>query len=137
MKPFTALLRALLVAAFALPGAAPAAPASPVGVWKNTRDTVRIRIAPCGGGLCGTVVSASPEAKADAARGGTAKLVGSQLFRGFRRGDDGKWHGTVHIPDLDRDVEGTLEFSDPATLAATGCLFAGIGCQTRHWTRVR
>ena len=117
---------------------AQAAPQSPVGTWRNTNDTVRIRIAACGGGgLCGTVVSANAKAKADSARGGTAKLVGTRLFRGFRSDGAGKWRGTVHIPDLDRDVEGTLEFSDATTLAATGCLFAGMGCQTRHWKRVR
>ena len=39
------------------------------GIWRNAGDTVRIKVARCGPGLCGTVVQASAKAKADAAAG--------------------------------------------------------------------
>ena len=62
------------------------------GIWRNAGDTVRIKVARCGPGLCGTVVQASAKAKADAAAGGTDRLVGTQLFHDFRREDDGLWY---------------------------------------------
>ena len=113
-----------------------AAPASPVGVWRNGSGSVRIKVAACGRGLCGTVVQASAKAKADAARGGTDRLVGTQLFRDFRRGDDGLWHGQVFVPDIARSFDGTLELRG-STLVGTGCLFGSLGCRSQSWTRVK
>ena len=140
---------ALLLAALALPAAAsPQSSASrsastaqrasgPEGVWRNGKDSVRIRVARCGRGLCGRVVQASAAAQADAARGGTARLVGTDLFRGLVREPDGLWYGQVFVPDLGRAVEGTLEQTGRDTLVAEGCLLAGFGCRAQTWTRVR
>lgn len=127
----------LLLALTAAPAAAAPKPAGPEGVWRNKRDTVRIRVARCGPGLCGRVVQASPEAEQKAAAGGADRLVGTDLFEGLERGDDGLWHGQVYVPDLGRAVDGTLEQVDRSTLVAQGCLFAGFGCKTQTWTRVR
>lgn len=129
-------MRSLLLSLTLLAAPALAAPASPTGVWRNAADSVRIRVAPCGDGLCGTVVQASEQAQADAAAGGTERLIGTQLFRDLRRGDDGVWAGQVYVPDLARAFDGTLEQTGPATLVATGCLFAGFGCRSQTWTRV-
>lgn len=118
---------------------APAAAADPLaGVWRNARDSVRIRVAPCRGtrGMCGTVVSANEKARADAAAGGTDRLVGTTLFRGFERGDDDSWAGSVFVPDIGSEVDGTLRLEGRDTLVAEGCLFAGFGCREQRWTRV-
>lgn len=108
------------------------------GTWRNAGDSVRIRVAPCRGepGMCGTVVSASDKAKDDAAAGGTERLVGTPLFRGFERDGDGTWAGTVFVPDIGREVDGTLQLDGRNTLVAQGCLFAGFGCKEQRWTRV-
>jgi uncharacterized protein (DUF2147 family) len=108
------------------------------GTWRNASDSVRIRVAPCRGepGMCGTVVSASDKAKDDAAAGGTERLVGTPLFRGFERDGDGTWAGTVFVPDIGREVDGTLQLDGRNTLVAQGCLFAGFGCKEQRWTRV-
>ncbi|MEG8037841.1 DUF2147 domain-containing protein [Sphingomonas sp. LR60] len=108
------------------------------GTWRNAGDSVRIRVAPCRGepGMCGTVVSASDKAKDDAAAGGTDRLVGTPLFRGFERDGDGTWAGTVFVPDIGREVDGTLQLDGRNTLVAQGCLFAGFGCKEQRWTRV-
>lgn len=107
------------------------------GTWRNDADSVRIRIAPCGRGLCGRVVAASEKAKADAARGGTDRLIGTELFHDFQREEDGLWYGQVYVPDIDRTFDGTLELVDRDTIVGTGCLFAGFGCKTQSWKRVR
>lgn len=108
------------------------------GTWRNASDSVRIRVAPCRGepGMCGTVVSASDKAKDDAAAGGTERLVGTSLFRGFEQDGDGTWAGTVFVPDIGREVDGTLQLDGRNTLIAQGCLFAGFGCKEQRWTRV-
>lgn len=130
------LLPALALLALAVPAAAQRGP-GPEGVWRNARDSVRIRVARCGDGLCGRVVRASAEAQAAAAAGGTERLVGTDLFRGLVPEEDGLWYGQVYVPDLGREVEGTLEQTGRDTLVAEGCLFAGFGCKAQTWTRVR
>lgn len=130
------ILATLLLAALALPAAAQRA-SGPEGVWRNNKDSVRIRVARCGRGICGRVVQASAAARADAAAGGTAQLVGTDLFRELVREPDGLWYGYVYVPDLSREVEGTLEQTGRDTLVAEGCLFAGFGCKAQTWTRVR
>ena len=127
----------LLALALAVPTAAQPRGAGPEGVWRNARDSVRIRVARCGRALCGRVVQASPQAQADAAAGGTARLVGTDLFRDLQRDPDGLWYGQVYVPDLGRAVEGSLEQTGPNTLVAEGCLLAGFGCKAQTWTRVR
>ncbi|MGJ3628554.1 DUF2147 domain-containing protein [Sphingomonas sp. MMS24-JH45] len=87
-------------------------------------------------GPCGTVVAASDKAKAMRRAGGTDRLVGTQLFRDFRRGPDGQWAGTVLVPDLGTEVDGTLALQGRDTLVATGCLLGIVGCKSQQWARV-
>ena len=131
------VLRIAAVAAFLIASPAAAQRASGwEGVWRNGADSVRIRVSRCGPGLCGTVVQASAKAKADAAAGGTERLVGTELFHDFRREDDGLWYGQVYVPDIDKVFDGTIEQTDRNTIVGTGCLFAGFGCKSQTWTRV-
>lgn len=106
------------------------------GVWRNESDSVHIRISSCGEAVCGTVIWASAKAKADVARRGRT-LIGAQLFREFRPGDDGMWHGQVYVPDIDRTFTGTITMTDSDTLTGTGCLVRKLGCRTQTWKRVR
>lgn len=121
---------------FALLAAASTDPLA--GTWRNAADSVRIRVERCRDedGMCGTVIAANDRAKEDAAAGGTDRLVGTPLFRGFLRDPDGAWAGTVFVPDIGREVDGTLHLEGRNTLVAEGCLFAGLGCKEQRWTRV-
>lgn len=111
------------------------------GIWRNAADSVRIKVARCGPragqGLCGTVVQANAKARADAAAGGTDRLIGTQLFQDFRREDDGLWYGQVYVPDIDKVFDGTIEQISRDTIVGKGCLFAGLGCKSQTWRRVR
>lgn len=130
-------LTALLLAALALPAGAQTRAKGPEGVWRNGKDSVRIRVQRCGRSLCGRVVQASAEAREAAAYGGTPDLVGTDLFRGLTSEEPGLWVGEVYVPDLGRSVEGSLAQEGPNTLVAEGCVFAGFGCKRQTWTRVR
>ena len=120
---------------------APAAPAIAAagigGTWTNPAGSVDVDMAPCGPRLCGTVVRASAKAKADAAGGGTYRLIGTQLFRGLVADGRGHWSGAVFVPDLGRTVTGTLALVDADSLEVSGCVVPGLLCQTQVWTRVR
>ena len=107
-----------------------------VGVWRNTNNTVHIKAVPCGdNSMCGTVVWANDQAKADVAAKGR-QLIGMQLFRSFRQTSPMEWQGKVFIPDIGSTFSGKIKLTDRNNLVAVGCFFAGFGCQTRHWSRI-
>ncbi len=117
--------------------ASPVAAAPVDGTWTNPAGSVDVSMAGCGGRLCGTVVRASDKAKADAANGGTDRLIGTQLFRSLIADGPGHWTGEVFVPDLGQTVEGTLALVDANRLEVAGCVIPGLLCQTQVWTRVR
>lgn len=134
------------IAASLLLLSAAAAPAtvSPVGVWRNADDSVRIRVAACEGAatpsmppaLCGTVVAASEKARADAAAGGTPQLVGARLLTGFRPKEPRVWAGQAFVPDIGVTLRGTMTLATAESLDVAGCLVGGFGCRSQRWTRI-
>lgn len=131
-----------LIGVMALGAAGTADARVPAGVWANPSNSVQVRFAPCGRGqdaqlMCGTVIWANEQAKADAARGGSDRLVGTRLFTDFEEEEPGRWAGTVFIPDIGREVEGTITQVDAKTLVGEGCLFGGLGCRQQRWRRVK
>jgi len=106
------------------------------GVWRNPKDSVHVDLRPCGAGLCGYVVWASPKAQADAHKAGTESLVGSQLLRDFSQEKSGVWRGRVFVPDLNATFRGTAELIDGKSMRAKGCLIANMLCKSQIWTRV-
>ncbi len=106
------------------------------GIWRNPQNSVHVRAQPCGEHMCGIVVWANEKAKADAARGGTATLTGSALFRDFTLQKPGVWRGRVFVPDIDKTFSGTVSVIDPDHLKGSGCLLGRIGCKSQIWTRI-
>lgn len=112
-----------------------AASSASLGVWRNPGNSVHIRIAPCGGDrVCGTVTWASEKAKADARKGGTASLVGTDLFREFRRIGPNQYKGRVFVPDMNRTFSGQMRIEGNA-LHGKGCVL-GLICKSQTWTRI-
>jgi len=127
---------AALAAIFSLTGVADAA-AQPTGVWRNAKNSVHVKVAPCGGGnLCGTVVWASDKAKAKAAKAGTRKLVGTQLLKEFRQVKPGTWKGRVFVPDVGSTFSGTLTATGNGRMTARGCAIAGLFCKSQNWVKM-
>lgn len=134
-----AALSAVAVSAAAQADATPdpAAGAAPwAGTWTNMPNTLHIRATKCGDAMCGTVVWADDKGKAEAAAKGRT-LVGAEVFRNFRKVGPNVWKGQVYIPALDRTVSGKIELTDSESIAASACLLGFIGCQTRHYKRIR
>ena len=106
------------------------------GVWRNPKNSVHVKIEPCGANACGTVVWANDKARADAREGSGRELIGQQLFRNFAPEKGGGWRGKVFVPDLNATFTGAAQLIDANSLRARGCLFADIGCKSQVWKRV-
>lgn len=106
-----------------------------LGTWRNPSGSVRIRAARCGELVCGTIVFANEKAKADARRGGTDPLIGTQLFEEFAANGPRSWRGRVFVPDMNRRVTGTATLVDENSIRVEGCA-ARVICRNQVWTRV-
>lgn len=134
MKAFIPLLA--LALSLAITPAAAAPEDSLQGVWRNTRNTLHIRVAACGEALCGKVIWAVPQAKEDARRGSGRTLIGTQLFSGLRPSGDRTWKGKIYLPDRDASGSATVVLKDGKTIRVSGCLFLGLACKAQHWHRI-
>jgi uncharacterized protein (DUF2147 family) len=113
----------------------PGAPSPIEGRWTNPSNSVTIEISPCGTAWCGTVVAASDQAKADAARGGTKQLVGAQLLSGFAMRGKG-WRGKLFVPDMNKRFSAQLQLIGQNSLKVRGCAVGGAICKSQLWSRV-
>ena len=134
-KIMTGAAAALIAVSFA-GAAAAAATAQPGGVWRNPKNSVHIKVQPCGGNVCGTVVWANARAKEKARKAGTPNLVGRQLFQEFRPAGGGSWNGRVFVPDVGRSFSGSLKPAGPNNMVASGCLLGRFLCKSQTWTRI-
>ena len=105
------------------------------GRWKNPSGSVVVAIGACGDAWCGTVASASDGAKADARRGGTANLVGTQLMSGFKPAGPNKWRGRMFVPDINHRSKAELQLVGTNQLKVTGCVVARMICKSQYWSR--
>jgi uncharacterized protein (DUF2147 family) len=131
-----AAILGLLALGSALGASAASAATPPPGTWANPANSVHVAFKKCGKAICGTVVWANAKAQADAARGGTDRLVGQQLFRDFVETGKGKWDGQVLVPDIGQAVTGTITLVDARTLVGEGCVMKGFGCKSQTWKRI-
>ena len=113
-----------------------AADAAPIeGRWKNPSGRVTVLIEACGEAYCGSVIAAAESAKADARRGGTANLVGTQLMNGFKPAGPGKWRGRMFVPDINHRSKAELRLIGAVQLKVTGCMVGRMICKSQLWTR--
>lgn len=130
-------LTPLLLGALAIPSMAMAQTASPIdGLWLNPHNSVAVRTGPCGNKLCGWIVWANAEAKADAKDSGIANLIGTELLEDYHPDGPGAWAGTVFVPDMGRHFSSEIRELSPAQLKVSGCILGGLVCKSQVWTRI-
>jgi uncharacterized protein (DUF2147 family) len=135
MKAILIRTAAMLSAAM-LPFAA-SAQAPIEGHWKNPKGSVIVRLGPCGGSICGTVVNASEHAKETARNGGTPNLIGTRILSGLRAAGDGTFRGQVFDPKRNIRAPATVTLVGPDALVVRGCAIAGmLLCKEQRWTRI-
>lgn len=137
MKP----ILGLLVAAAALAaGALPArAQGQPTGTWLSQSGETRVRIAPCGGQLCGTIVWMKQPAKDSQNPDASQRdrdLVGSRMITMSPSGSN-QWSGTLYRYTDGQTFKGSLTMAGPNTLQLQGCggPFNAV-CRSQTWSRV-
>jgi uncharacterized protein (DUF2147 family) len=134
MKRILAKAAVLLIAAM-VPVTA-AAQAALEGHWKNPKGSVVVKVAPCGDGYCGTVVEASPKAKATARRGGTPQLIGTRILSNLHPIGDGTFKGQAFDPKRNIHAPATIRLLGSSTLIVRGCVISGILCKEQRWSRI-
>ena len=107
-----------------------------LGNWRNIRNTMHIEMYHCGESICGRVAWASDEALADARRGGTTSLIGTEVFRDFHKDARGNWSGRVFVPDINKTFSGTIVIVDRNTLKGSGCLIGRVFCRAKVLVRI-
>jgi uncharacterized protein (DUF2147 family) len=103
------------------------------GYWKNPIGSAIIAIAPCGDALCGKVAWASARGRREASTS-TTHVVGTTVLTGLRHAQ-GRWSGTLFIPDDNIHVSAKLQPLGERKLKLTGCGLMGLICRTQVWTR--
>jgi uncharacterized protein (DUF2147 family) len=144
----TAILRsvAITLALFSAPLASAFA-ADPAGTWLTENGKARIRIADCGGALCGTIAwlkepnDEAGKPKTDANNADAAKrarpLIGVATVIGMKpSGTPDKWAGQVYNAEDGKTYSGSLTLTGATTLKLEGCALGGLVCKSQTWTRV-
>jgi uncharacterized protein (DUF2147 family) len=143
-------MRRHLVAAVALimlAGANGALAADPAGMWLTQGGNSRIRVADCGGALCGTIVWLKEPNDPDTGKPKTDKnnsdaskrsrpLIGVQIVLGMKPAGADKWSGQVYNAEDGKTYSGNLTFSGGNSLQLQGCALGGLVCKGQTWTKV-
>lgn len=126
MKMTTSTMLAGLLLASAA-GASSAAAQDATGTWLRDTGASRIRIAPCGAALCGTIVWLKDQ-------NGPAK-VGQRVFIDMKAAGQNEWRGSAFNPEDGKTYSGKMSLSGNALMTA-GCVAGGLICRTVNWKRV-
>jgi uncharacterized protein (DUF2147 family) len=139
--------RHLLAAAglFVLAGSSTAL-ADPLGTWLTQTGTSRIRVADCGGALCGTIVWLKEPNDPDTGKPKTDKnnsdeskrsrpMIGVPIVLSMKPAGAGKWTGQVYNAEDGKTYSGNLTEAG-ANLQLQGCALGGLVCKTQTWTKV-
>ena len=137
----------IAVALLALTGSEGALAADPTGVWLTQTGTSRIRVADCGGALCGTIIWLKEPNDPDTGKPKTDKnnsdaakrsrpLLGVQIVLGMKPAGADKWTGQVYNAEDGKTYSGNLTFSGGNSLQLQGCALGGLVCKGQTWTKV-
>ncbi|HEY0629364.1 MAG TPA: DUF2147 domain-containing protein [Sphingomicrobium sp.] len=127
----------LILAAFLLSAAPALASAQAIeGQWTNYKKNVVVQVERCGAAYCGRVVQASAKAQEKARKGGTPRLIGTQILTGLRPTGDGKFRGRAFVPKRNIHATATVRQLNDNVMQVQGCVLGGLLCDNEKWTRV-
>lgn len=142
MQRLAAVIAGISILAIALAAQA----ASPVqGDWLTQSASGKVRVAPCGDKLCGTIVwlknpldKATGQVQRDANNPDPSlrarPVVGLQLIKNFKAAKDGRWTGgTIYDPESGKTYASKIGLNLDGTLKVEGCI--AIICQAQTWKR--
>ena len=109
----------------AAPGIAQAA-ISFEGIWNRGDGKARVRIKPCGGGLCAVNIWIR--------QGTPHEKVGDILEMKVNETQPSQWTGTAYDPQRKLNMKLTVKVTD-SSMVTRGCLLMGLACKSMTWTR--
>lgn len=133
-----------IVLAFALWFFAPmtASAAEATGEWLIEDGDARVRIAPCGADLCGSVAwikEGAPNVDVNnpdpAMR--SRPLLGSAVLLGLKPSGAAEWTGSLYDAENGRTYVGKLTIVDERHIKVAGCVLGGLICESQIWTRTK
>jgi len=106
---------------------APARADDATGVWLRDTGLSKVKFAPCGGALCGTIAWIKPGVD-------TPAKIGQQVFSDMKPTGANAWSGTAFNPEDGKTYTGKMSLSGN-TLTTQGCAMGGMICKSSTWTR--
>lgn len=115
------------------------------GTWRLSNGKVTVRVAPCGGGLCGRVVAlrkptdGKGRPRLDKENPNPAlrsrPVIGLTILSNMRANGEGRWSGTIYNPDDGNTYSSRMQLLGPSTMKVDGCV-AGVLCKSMKFIRV-
>lgn len=138
--PLAALVLTALVTAS---GAARAA--DPSGLWLSQDGDVKMKVAPCGGAICGIVAwlkhpnddggrPKTDKNNADASKR-SRPVIGSPIVLGMKPAGADKWSGQVYNAEDGKTYSGSFTLTSTSQAELKGCV--AIICKSKTWMRSR
>jgi uncharacterized protein (DUF2147 family) len=124
----------------------PASAADLKGNWLTEQGKATIRIADCGGALCGTIVALKEPTDPETGRPKTDKnnvdaskrsrpMIGVQIVLGMKPAGSSEWKGQVYNAEDGKTYTGSLMLQNANTIKLQGCILGGIICKSSLWSR--
>jgi len=131
---------------FLLAASGAAFAADPAGIWLTQNGASRIKLADCGGAVCGTIIwlkepnDDNGKPKTDKNNSDASKrsrpLIGVQIVLGMKPAGADKWTGQVYNAEDGKTYSGNLTLSGGDKLQLQGCALGGLLCKGQTWTRM-
>jgi uncharacterized protein (DUF2147 family) len=120
--------------------------AEPNGTWLTEDGKATIRIANCGGAVCGTITALKEPNDAATGRPLTDKnnpnaslrsrpMIGVQIVLSMKPNGPDKWSGQIYNAEDGKTYTGNLILQGANSLKLEGCVLGGLICKGQTWTR--
>jgi len=115
------------------------------GIWIMDNGKVTVSVAPCDGGLCGTVV-ALKKPRDDKGRPRLDKenpnkslrsrpVIGLTILSNMKPSGSNKWRGTIYNPDDGYTYRSKMKLQNASTMKVEGCFM--VFCKTMKFKRLK
>ena len=122
--------------------------ADPHGIWQTEGGKAQVRLADCGGALCGTIIGlsepnnpATGRPKTDENNPDAAKrsrpMIGVQILMGMKPQGPDKWSGDIYNAEDGKTYSGSFTLISATSGKVEGCVLGGLICRGQSWTRVK
>lgn len=141
-SPYIPIIAAIVAAVF-VTSARPVDARDVLGLWLTKDRDAKVRIANCGGSLCGSIAWLAQPVDRETGRPAADKsnpdpsrrnrpLIGVRIF-GMQPAGPDRWSGPIYNADDGKTYSGTIELLGPNALKIQGCL--GPFCDYEIWAR--